>query len=342
MTAVAVCARTSTSRLTPPEEYLPRRKDQARSAWPRPFPATSRSAAISTLCRRRVRNGSRLVPPSVTRPRRSDLLSGDDGPPGDSESRRADVFAGEKIDLSTLNPLRYRSLSAAETDDGTSQKFAEKVALLLFSDNAGRPRTSSSHRSPFPPALASQSTTRQKAPSWKIGNRCSWKSSIQIPTADAVLSTDNGSLELTNLEFRLPEMSSSHCPPALLKVRGDLRLYRCRLRTASEQKTPSNFAALIDFYGSGEDARGQADATSLRPQPERSAVVVKKTRRACECSVPGAAGCCFSRRLYPGRRGRRRGVSTSAKEVHRRKVGKRAVLVPELHAVPSSLSGRSQ
>jgi hypothetical protein len=71
--------------------------------------------------------------------------------------------------------------------------------------------------------------------------------------AEAVLATEDGALELTNLELRLPDRSTAAFAPAMLKVRGDLRLHRCRLHTA-DKKTPSGFRALVDFHGNGDEA----------------------------------------------------------------------------------------
>ncbi len=171
-------------------------------------------------------------------------LPGDAAPEVPKDDLQA--FSGAKLDLSTLNPPDVGIYLQQKL---AAQKFGEKVVLHLSFSGAAR----EIKFTPFAVPAGTSLTIYFESKSTKPDERQPLKLEVVYTNADAVLAVENGTLELTNLEFVLPEVSATHCPPVLLKVRGDLRLQRCRLLTA-DKKLPSRFEALIDFHGSGETA----------------------------------------------------------------------------------------
>ena len=156
----------------------------------------------------------------------------------------ASFYAGEKLDLATLNPPDLGLF----LQEKLKQKFAEKVVLHLH--NGGMKDLKFT---PFTVPANSSLTIYYEMKAGKPEERQPLILEVVGSSVDAVLATEQGALDLTNLEFRLPDVTTAKLPPVLLKVHGDLRLQRCRLIT-SEKRTPSDFKSLIEFHGSGEES----------------------------------------------------------------------------------------
>ena len=186
------------------------------------------------------KNWLRLLPDRFPAPPVAALP--DNGPP-EIPRAEAPLYAGEKLDLATLNPPDLGLF----LQDRLKQKFAEKVVLHLHNANKDVKFT------PFTVPANSSLTIYYQMKAGKPEEQQPLNLEVVGSSADAVLATEQGALELTNLEFRLPDVTTTKLPPVLLKVHGDLRLHRCRLIT-SEKRTPSDFKALIDFHGSGEES----------------------------------------------------------------------------------------
>ncbi len=154
------------------------------------------------------------------------------------------LYCGAKINLSEMSSY---DVGQYLQDRLKEKKFAEKVVLHLYYMN---PNSKCDVK--FTPFAVPTGTSLTIYYEMKGADRQPLKLEVASSSADAVLAVENGTLELMNVEFRLPDLSNKY-PPVLLKVQGDLRMHGCRLMT-SEKRTPSDFKALIDFYGSGDEA----------------------------------------------------------------------------------------
>jgi serine/threonine-protein kinase len=225
----------------------------------------------------------RLVPDRIAA---ATITAPGDGGPPDIPRPEGPLFAGEKVDLSLLYPP---DLGLYLKEQKERQKFAEKVVLHLH--NAG---TREFKFTPFSVPAGTSLTIYYEPKGDKPEDRQPLK--LEVSTAnpangEAVLATEGGALDLTNIEFRLPELSGKF-PPVLLKAHGDLRLHRCRLFTASETKTPPGFKALIDFFGSDEET---ADKPNL--VLSQSVLVSYKESTTCVRVFGPGAGLLFNQSM---------------------------------------------
>jgi serine/threonine-protein kinase len=190
----------------------------------------------------------RLVPDQITPP----PTVSDSGPPKIPDAD-GQAYVGERVDIANLNPPDIGVFLQHKLRE--RQKFAPKVVLRLYkTEKADVQLKFTPFTVPAGSSLAIYYEPKGDKPEGdKPEDRQPLKVEVLYQSADAFLATEDGALELTNLELSLQERSPTFFPPVLLKVRGDLRLHRCRLVTA-DKKTPSGLKALIDFHGSGEEA----------------------------------------------------------------------------------------
>jgi hypothetical protein len=95
--------------------------------------------------------------------------------------------------------------------------------------------------------------------------------------AEAVIQTDRGGLELSNIELVAPDTAGARDVPSLLRVNGELRLFRCILRTNPGGRGPNNFQSLVDVVGSGDTSADRVTVCAVR----QSVLLLHADKAAC-------------------------------------------------------------
>jgi serine/threonine-protein kinase len=79
---------------------------------------------------------------------------------------------------------------------------------------------------------------------------------------DGLIEVEDGGLEMIDIHLKLADFPRAAAPASLLKVRGDLRLFRCRLE-GPEQYISEPYHSLIALEGSGDPAPNAACACAI-------------------------------------------------------------------------------
>ena len=79
---------------------------------------------------------------------------------------------------------------------------------------------------------------------------------------DGLIEIEDGGLDLINVALKLADFPRAAAPEYALKVRGQLRLFRCRLE-GLQQNLSDPYRGLIDLQGSGDPAPTAACASAI-------------------------------------------------------------------------------
>ncbi len=79
---------------------------------------------------------------------------------------------------------------------------------------------------------------------------------------DGLIEIEDGGLDLINVGLKLADFPGAAAPEYALQVRGQLRLFRCRLE-GGQQNLSDPYCGLIDLQGSGDPASTAACASAI-------------------------------------------------------------------------------
>ena len=160
------------------------------------------------------------------------------------------LYHGGRIDLSQPNV----DLGAILHDYAERRQLAPRVVLLL--SGAGehpitpfRLRGCSLVLYADPPKEDAAPVTLTWAGQGSVGQ-------------DGLIEIEDGGLDLVNVGVKLADFPFAAAPEYALKVRGQLRLFRCRLE-GPQQNLAEPYRGLIDLQGSGDPAPAAACASAI-------------------------------------------------------------------------------
>ncbi len=157
------------------------------------------------------------------------------------------LYHGGRIDLSQPNV----DLGAILRDEEERHQLAPRVVLLL--SGAGEHPLTPFHLRGCTLVLYAEPPKEGAAPL-----TLTWAGQGSVGQ-DGLIEIEDGGLDLINVGLKLADFPLAATPQYALKVRGQLRLFRCRLE--EPQQDPSDpYRGLIDLEGSGDPAAACSSA----------------------------------------------------------------------------------
>ncbi len=170
-------------------------------------------------------------------------------PPGDDN-----LYHGGSLDLTLLESKPQQDLGTYLRDLQQKKMLAPRVVLLL--SGSGEHRITPFHLKGCTLVLYAEPPRESAAPlTFK------WDGETSL-NQEGLIEIENGGLDLINIGLQLADFPRAASPVYMLKVRGDLRLYRCRL-DGPQQNVSEVYRGLIALQGSGEPTQNVASGCSI-------------------------------------------------------------------------------
>jgi hypothetical protein len=149
------------------------------------------------------------------------------------------LYHGGPLDLSLLEQNPQQDLGAYLRDLQQKKLLAPRVVLLL--SGAGEHRITPFHLKGCTLVLYADAPLT-----------LTWDGEKSLGQ-EGLIEIENGGLDLININLKLADFPRAATPAYMLKVRGDLRLYHCRL-DGPQQNVSETYRGLIALQGSGGSA----------------------------------------------------------------------------------------
>jgi eukaryotic-like serine/threonine-protein kinase len=170
-------------------------------------------------------------------------------PPADDN-----LYHGGALDLSMLELNPQQDLGAYLRDLQQKKLLAPRVVLLL--SGAGEHRITPFHLKGCTLVLYADAPRENATPL-----TLTWDGE-KLLGQEGLIEIENGGLDLINIGLKLADFPRAATPAYMLKVRGDLRLCRCRL-DGPQQNVPEVYRGLIALQGSGDLAPNAASGCAI-------------------------------------------------------------------------------
>jgi hypothetical protein len=164
------------------------------------------------------------------------------------------LYHGGALDLSSLESNPQQDLGTYLRDLQQKQLLAPRVVLLL--SGAGEHRITPFHLKGCTLVLYAEPPRENAAPL-----TLKWDGEKSL-AQEGLIEIENGGLDLINIGLSLADFPRAAAPAYMLKVRGDLRLYRCRL-DGPQQNVSEVYRGLIALQGSGDPAPNIGSGCSI-------------------------------------------------------------------------------
>jgi serine/threonine-protein kinase len=164
------------------------------------------------------------------------------------------LYHGGALDLGMLELNPQQDLGAYLRDLQQKKLLAPRVVLLL--SGAGEHRITPFHLKGCSLVLYADAPRENAAPL-----TLTWDGEKSLGQ-EGLIEIENGGLDLINIGLKLADFPRAAMPAYMLKVRGDLRLYHCRL-DGPQQNVPEMYRGLIALQGSGDLAPNGASGCAI-------------------------------------------------------------------------------